>query len=155
MSEETPTYGPTPGADRVFSLTVNGHSFVGRRPSRADRAEINRLYVQKLLRAAPPAADPITVQSAQSMIAAYDGGGLLAEAQIEVLFRVRKNGGTVSDLGECVPPHWLRTLKNDAGDAIGVMISFENVPEDEFSEVARQLDVLLEEKKRAVVPRAT
>lgn len=117
----------TPGQDRILKVTVRGHEFGFRRPSRADLDDIARRIAAKLTPASGYAVE-------SDLIAGGIGDAVEWEARFEVcLLPRRKRDGSEIALGESAPTHWLED---------GV-VSFANVMPEEFWEVAEAIGRVL------------
>jgi len=122
----------TPGPARVLRFEVGGHSFGYRTASRADEADALRRFALKTA-LAPDALNDL------------DGDNLLWEARLEIGLRPRKrSNGEAIDLGEHAPPHWVET-----SDGITV-ITFEEVPVEEFRDVIAAIRAAEDAKKKPV-----
>lgn len=117
----------TPGQDRILLVTVRGHEFGYRRPSRADLDDIARRLAAKLTPASGYAVE-------SDLIAGGMGDAAEWEARFEIcLVPRRKRDGSEIHLGERAPAHWLE----------GGAVSFANVMPDEFWEVATAFEKAL------------
>ncbi|MEO8602988.1 MAG: hypothetical protein ABI629_10455 [bacterium] len=139
---EAPAGVATPGANRVIQLVREG-TFCFRRPSRADEAEIWRRFSRKV------GAGGGLLES--DLLNSYDGGALLAEAQLEVLLTPRPGG---TPLGEQAPPHWYREVTVGPNQTQRVL-TFDDVLPEEFDEVARFLKEAIAPKKKPPTANST
>lgn len=119
-----------PGQDRVVRVSVRGHEFGYRRPSRADLSDVTRRYALKVT-----GATGLNVET--DVIQAMDGKPLQDEARLEIgLVSRRTRDGKTLALGETAPTHWL----------VDGVVSFDNVDPEEFDEVVAAIDAALAKK---------
>jgi len=133
--------------ERVVTRSVGGQQFALRRPSRADNAQIWRLYTQKL-----------TISGALSetdLLNALDGDNLLWEARLGVLLVPYRDGrGQVLNRGETAPANWLEEALDFQSKPTGEkIVSFADVAPQEFDAVCQAFeDVFAEKKKERPMP---
>lgn len=149
-NQAAPTEGPTPGSDQLIVINLGSSQLRARRPSRGDEAEIQRRFVRKLMQAAMPMEDAARIDVARMILDRYDGGNLHAEAQLEVLLLPRIYGGVPQSVGESAPAHWYRDVVATDGTQLGRVVSFDNVPTEEFERGARELAAAIAQKKSDV-----
>lgn len=132
-----------PGSNRVITVTVNGSTFGYRRPSRADDAEVKRRLAIKLSMAG--------LMNASNILDQMDGGGLEWEARFEIgLLPPMRDGREQESRGETAPAHWIKVTRTDEkGNPLERMVSFDEVPPEEFAEVASTIKKILDEEAAA------
>ena len=129
----------TPGADRIVRFRIGANTFGFRRPSRADTREIQRRFVLKLV-------GSLGLDVEADLLNRYDGRRLLAEARCEVGLRpVARADGSLVDLGETAPAHWLED--SGSGTQKRQIVSFANVSEEELDAVDAYLEENVFKKK--------
>lgn len=139
-SEESPF-----GTQRVVTVTVNGHRFTYRRPSRFELAEIRRRYVGKVTQWGRARETETNTLNNLDPDLEWD-------ARFEIGLLPGEEDGKVIDRGETAPPHWFGKLPDGTA-----CVSFVKVDPAEFVAVrdAVRAAVTELEKKASTTPRST